>query len=104
ELVVKKGSIPNFIQGLLLQWLNPKAWVACASGAALFSNSETHTTLITFMVIYFVVCYLSLAAWAVLGDRVSILLNSTLRIRIFNLAMGGMLIATACYMVYLHYW
>ncbi|MNN63401.1 hypothetical protein D3C81_1787770 [compost metagenome] len=55
------------------------------------------------MAIYFVVCYLSLAAWAVLGDRVSIVLNSIRRIRIFNLTMGGMLIATACYMLYLQF-
>ncbi|AMB86307.1 lysine transporter LysE [Pseudomonas agarici] len=103
ELVVEKGDVPSFMQGFLLQWLNPKAWVACASGAALFSSPHTHTTLITFMAIYFVVCYISLAAWAVLGDRVSVLLNGTMRIRIFNLAMGGMLIATAFYMFYLQF-
>lgn len=103
ELVVEKGNIPSFMQGFLLQWLNPKAWIACASGAALFSNPQTHAPMITFMGIYFVVCYLSLAAWAVLGDRVSILLNSTLRIRFFNLAMGAMLIATACYMLYIQF-
>lgn len=101
ELVVERASAPGFMQGFLLQWLNPKAWVACASGAALFSDPQAHAPLIAFMAIYFVVCYLSLAAWAVLGDRVSILLDSRLRIRIFNLAMGGMLIATAAYMLYL---
>lgn len=103
ELVVEKADIPNFMQGVLLQWLNPKAWIACASGAALFSSPQTHTPLMIFMAIYFVVCYLSLAAWAVLGDRVSIVLSSTRRIRIFNLTMGGMLIATACYMLYLQF-
>ncbi|MFO3664173.1 LysE family translocator [Pseudomonas sp. SZ57] len=103
ELVVEKGDVPSFMQGFLLQWLNPKAWIACASGAALFSSPHTHTTLITFMSIYFVVCYISLAAWAVLGDRVSVLLNGTMRIRIFNLLMGGMLIATAFYMLYLQF-
>lgn len=103
ELAVEEADIPNFLQGFMLQWLNPKAWVACASGAALFSSPHTHLTLITFMGIYFVVCYLSLAAWAVLGDRVSTLLNSALRIRLFNLAMGGMLMATAGYMIYLQF-
>lgn len=103
ELNVEKGDIPNFMQGFLLQWLNPKAWIACASGAVLFSTPQTYTTLLTFIIIYFVICYLSLAAWAVLGDRVSILLNSVPRIRIFNLVMGGMLILTACYMLYLQF-
>ena len=101
ELTVEKADAPGFMQGFLLQWLNPKAWIACASGAALFSDPQTHATLIVFMTIYFIVCYVSLAAWAALGDRVSILLDSRLRIRVFNLAMGGMLIATAGYMLYL---
>ncbi|WP_122315872.1 LysE family translocator [Pseudomonas cichorii] len=103
ELAIGKTDIPSFAQGFLLQWLNPKAWIACASGAALFSSPHTHTPLITFVAIYFAVCYLSLAAWAVLGERVSILLSNALRIRIFNLTMGGMLIATACYMLYLQF-
>lgn len=100
---VAKSPIPTFVQGVLLQWLNPKAWIACASGAALFSSPDTPTSLIVFMAIYFVVCYLSLAAWAVLGDRASILLNSARRIRIFNLTLGAMLIATASYMMYLQF-
>ncbi|MFR0687892.1 LysE family translocator [Enterobacterales bacterium AE_CKDN230030158-1A_HGKHYDSX7] len=103
ELVLEEADTPNFMQGFMLQWLNPKAWIACASGAALFSSPHTHTVLATFTLIYFVICYLSLAVWAVLGDRVSILLTSTLRIRIFNWLMGGMLIATAFYMLYLQF-
>ncbi|OOL21545.1 lysine transporter LysE, partial [Klebsiella aerogenes] len=48
--------------------------------------------------IYFIVCYLSLAAWAVLGKNISTLLNSIGRIRAFNFCMGGILITTAFYM------
>ncbi len=100
EISVEKKRTPTFMEGFLLQWLNPKAWIACASGAALFSDPHTHATLLAFIAVYFLICYLSLAAWAVLGDRVSVLLKSRLRIRVFNLAMGGMLIATAGYLVY----
>jgi len=99
-LALEKGETPTFLQGALLQWLNPKAWIAGAAGTALFSRPQTHATLITFIAIYFVVCYVSLAAWAVLGDRAALMLNSARRVRIFNLAMGGMLIAIACYMLY----
>lgn len=99
ELALKKAEIPGFVQGFLLQWLNPKAWIACASGVALFSDSSTHTMLITFIIIYFSVCYISLAAWAILGNKVSTLLSSAQRIRVFNVLMGGLLIMTACYML-----
>lgn len=99
ELSLKKSEAPGFAQGFLLQWLNPKAWIACASGVALFTEPSNNISLIVFIIIYFLVCYLSLAVWAVLGKNVSILLNSTGRIRAFNLCMGGILISTALYML-----
>lgn len=99
ELSLTKTETPGFVQGFLLQWLNPKAWIACASGVVLFSEPSNNTPLTVFIIIYFLVCYFSLAAWAVLGNKVSILLNSTQRIRTFNFLMGGLLIVTACYML-----
>ncbi|MDV0594536.1 MULTISPECIES: LysE family translocator [unclassified Enterobacter] len=100
ELSLTKSEAPGFIQGFLLQWLNPKAWIACASGVVLFSDPSNNIPLIIFITIYFLVCYLSLAAWAVLGKNISALLNSIGRIRAFNLCMGGTLIITASYMLF----
>ena len=99
DLALQKTETPGFIQGFLMQWFNPKAWTACASGAALFSAPTTNPTVAVFIMIYFVVCYLSLASWAVIGDRVSMLLRSRQRIRTFNLLMGSSLIVTAGYML-----
>ncbi|MDM7027391.1 LysE family translocator, partial [Klebsiella michiganensis] len=59
ELSLKKNDTPGFVQGFLLQWLNPKAWIACASGVALFSEPATQTMLMVFIIIYFLVCYIS---------------------------------------------
>ncbi|EKR9382720.1 MULTISPECIES: LysE family translocator [Raoultella] len=99
DLPLQKAETPGFIQGFLMQWFNPKAWTACASGAALFSDPATRTTVSVFIMIYFLVCYLSLASWAILGDKVSMLLRSRQRIRTFNLLMGSSLIVTAGYML-----
>jgi threonine/homoserine/homoserine lactone efflux protein len=74
--------------------------MASASGASLFSSPDGNQLFLTFSAIYFVVCYFSLFAWAVLGDKVTIILNSQLRVRCFNALMGGTLIATACYLLY----
>lgn len=98
--VNKEGSTPKFFEGFLLQWLNPKAWIACVSGASIFSSTESYAPFLTFTTIYFLVCYASLAVWAVLGDRVSILLNSHFRLRFFNFLMGFLLILTAGYLLY----
>ncbi|NMM28239.1 MAG: LysE family translocator [Glaciimonas sp.] len=101
EISLNNRDVPTFLQGFLLQWLNPKAWIACASGVALFADPDNHAALIAFVSVYFLICYASLAAWALLGDRASVFLNNRLRIRLFNLSMGGMLIASACYMMYM---
>lgn len=96
------GKAPGFLQGWLLQWLNPKAWIACASGAALFTEPASQARFFLFAAIYCVVCYLSLAAWAVLGRQASFLLTSRRRARLFNLCMGGMLVGCAVYLFVPH--
>ncbi len=101
-LEVKQVEIPTFYEGFLLQWLNPKAWIACVSGVSIFSCATSYGPFLTFSSIYFLVCYASLGAWAILGDKVSVLLNSDQRLRLFNIAMGILLIITAGYLVYNH--
>lgn len=96
----KERARPKFYEGFLLQWLNPKSWIACASGAAIFSSSESHIQFLTFVSIYFLVCYSSLALWAVLGDKMSLLLKNGTRLRLFNILMGSLLILTASFLCF----
>lgn len=100
ELAIEEQNRPTFIQGFLLQWLNPKAWIACMTGVSLFSEPNDNKVFLTFSLIYFVVCYLSLFSWSVLGEKVTILLNSHLKLRIFNQLMGGLLIVTGGFLLY----
>jgi len=100
SLNVKEQKLPTFIQGFLLQWLNPKAWIASMAGVSLFSDIESNQVFLTFLFIYFLVCYLSLFSWSVLGDKVTILLNNQLRLQLFNQLMGGLLIVTAFLLLY----
>ncbi len=99
EMAVKNRMAPRFWEGFFLQWLNPKAWIACVSGASLFSHTESYTTFLTFATLYSIVCYVSLLFWAILGNKVSFLLSSRLRLRLFNISMGLLLIATALYLI-----
>lgn len=99
DMSLTKTNSPGFVQGFVMQWINPKAWTACASGAALFSEPANPATALVFITIYFLVCYLSLSAWALIGEKVSVLLRSTRHLRTFNVLMGGLLLITACYML-----
>ncbi|SCY13966.1 LysE family translocator [Desulfoluna spongiiphila] len=100
ELNIEEQNRPTFIQGFLMQWLNPKAWLACMAGVSMFSSPISNRIFITFSLIYFVVCYLSLFAWSVLGNKVTVILKNELRIIFFNKIMGGLLIFTAAFLLY----
>ena len=96
-------NIPTFMQGVLLQWLNPKAWIAAVAGTALFSASQNSQHLIWFILIYFVVCYASLFFWGIMGEKLTRFLNTEQRAKIFNVLMGIILMFIAVHMCWQHF-
>jgi threonine/homoserine/homoserine lactone efflux protein len=100
ELDIEDQKQPTFMQGVLLQWLNPKAWIASVAGVSLFSAANDIRVFLSFSFIYFLVCYLSLFSWSLLGEKVTIVLNSQFRLQLFNRLMGGLLIVTAFFLLY----
>ncbi|NQY54372.1 MAG: LysE family translocator [Campylobacteraceae bacterium] len=93
EIKNKNNNVLKFYQGFILQWLNPKAWIASISGISMFSMSLN--TIYLFILIYFIICYLSLSFWAFIGERTTKFLNTNKRLKIFNVLMGSFLIFTA---------
>lgn len=97
-------KIPTFIQGALMQWLNPKAWIAAVAGTGLFSTGHIHAVLLVFVVIYFVVCYLSLLLWGIAGEKLASFLNTGNRARFFNIVMGLLLILISLEMCWRYFY
>ena len=95
----KAMDLPGFWHGFLLQWLNPKAWAACLAGVSAFKLSDSTTMLMLFVGLYFVICYLSIASWAVLGKTIES--NLKHHIRLLNGFMGSALILVALYLLYI---
>lgn len=98
-------QIPTFMQGVLMQWLNPKAWIAAVAGTGLFSVAQIDHALGIFVFIYFVVCYLSLLLWGIAGEKLANFLNRGNRARIFNVVMGSILILISidmCWSYFFH--
>lgn len=92
-------SLPSFSKGVLLQWLNPKAWIACLSGITAFQLSESMTLLISFTTLYLIICFFSISGWAALGNKLKILLKNANHLMRFNQLMGLGLIAIAGYLL-----
>jgi len=92
-----QDSSSSFLHGALLQWLNPKAWIACLSAITAFNLGDTDQLLL-FTGLYFLICYASIGSWALAGDKISQLLSTTENRRWFNRIMGGMLITVGGYL------
>lgn len=99
DIEAGESQSPKFGQGVLMQWLNPKAWIACLSGTAAFGLDTSAVRLWSFVAIYFIICYLSLAAWGFLGSKIQFLARVKNGVLVFNLFTGGSLIIVAIYLL-----
>ncbi len=58
---------PGFVTGALMQWLNPKAWLASASGIGAYTSANDLQEILVFALLYLPICWLSLASWVYAG-------------------------------------
>ncbi|HEY0289090.1 MAG TPA: LysE family translocator [Pseudomonas sp.] len=91
---------PSLLHGAAMQWLNPKAWLAAVAGMGAFVASGEARLIGIFALIYFVICYLSVACWAYAGAFLAQYLGSPARIRRFNRCMALLLASCAVSMVF----
>ncbi|MBU7438542.1 LysE family translocator [Paraburkholderia fungorum] len=90
---------PSFAYGAAMQWLNPKAWLASLAGMGAYAADGDGRLVWQFTVVYFVVCYLSIASWAYAGTFLRRYLQKPKRVKLFNRAMATLLAASALYLL-----
>ena len=89
---------PSMLLGAGMQWVNPKAWLASAAGIGAFASSGNLADVWTFAGIYFVICYVSIAAWAAAGAFLHKVLTQPAKVRALNRALAATLVVSAGYM------
>lgn len=82
---------PTLLGGAAMQWLNPKAWLASVAGMGAFAADGNSATVSHFALIYFIVCYASIACWAVAGSYLQRHLAKAAGVRLFNRVMAALL-------------
>jgi threonine/homoserine/homoserine lactone efflux protein len=89
----------SFWQSAAFQYANPKAWMLAAATAGSFMASKATIARIAIVVIVFSIAAMgSLVTWAWVGAALRNWLGVGSRMRIFNLAMGVLLAATALWL------
>lgn len=83
------------LQGVLIQSLNPKAWLVALSGVSLFvPHTASAAGLWLFCAVSGVICFVSIACWAALGTLVRRWLQQPRYQRIFNHVLALLLLLT----------
>ncbi|MEH6631196.1 MAG: LysE family translocator [Halopseudomonas aestusnigri] len=84
----------SFIQGVLFQWVNPKAWIVSISAVASFSMPDAEPLLQSSLIalIFTLVAFPSVSIWAVIGSTIAKYLQSPRVLKIFNLAIATLLV------------
>ena len=96
ELTAQSGKkAPDFITGALMQWLNPKAWLASLSGIAAYIPAADISQLLIFAGIYLPICWLSLSAWLWAGIALRHYLQKPASMRLLNKSLA-LLLAVSC--------
>ncbi|WP_130905689.1 LysE family translocator [Pseudomonas sp. Sample_22] len=93
------GRAPSMLYGAVMQWLNPKAWLACVAGMGAFVADGEARLVWQFAAIYLVICYLSVGCWAYAGTFLRGYLNNPANMRWFNRSMALLLAVSAVYLL-----
>lgn len=95
----KSARAPSLLYGAVMQWLNPKAWLAALAGMGAYAANGDAAQVWIFTAIYFVICYVSLACWAYAGAFLRPYLQEPRRIRLFNRLLAVLLAGSAGYLL-----
>ena len=89
---------PGFMTGALMQWLNPKAWLAAASGIGAYTGGEVGQ-LWLFAGLYLPICWLSLGSWVYAGAFLRDNVQRPEVLVAINRSLALLLAASALYLV-----
>jgi threonine/homoserine/homoserine lactone efflux protein len=88
------GRPMNFLEAAAFQWVNPKAWMMAIAAISTYTPGRDNVTeTLVVAVIFALLAWPSCAFWAGVGVAVR-LFASDRAMRIFNLAMAGLLVAS----------
>ncbi|WP_290699077.1 LysE family translocator [Amphritea sp.] len=90
---------PSFITGAMMQWLNPKAWLASASGIGAYTSGNDMQQVLIFSAIYLPICWLSLGSWVYAGAFLRRYINQPTILKTINRTLAILLVGSCFYLI-----
>lgn len=85
----------TFIQAALFQWVNPKAWTMALTAVSAYTlPADPIVSLMIVAAVFGAINLPSVGSWTLLGMQLRRFLSDPLKLRIFNVTMAVILVAT----------
>jgi len=89
------GRPMTFLEGAAFQWVNPKAWAICLSVVAAYTiPAQFISSIMTAATLFLAINLLCVAVWTGFGVALKRILQNRRWLRIFNVAMALLLVAS----------
>lgn len=82
----------TFLQAVLFQWVNPKAWTMALTAISVYAPSKSVTAILLVAFIFGAVNLPCISSWTALGQKIKGFLTSNKRLRVFNITMASLLV------------
>jgi threonine/homoserine/homoserine lactone efflux protein len=84
----------TFLQSAAFQWVNPKGWAMALGAISLYASGREMAAIAWIAGTYVLTGIGSTTTWVLIGERVGRLLQQPKRLRVFNITMALLLVAS----------
>lgn len=89
-----EGKPITFLQAVLFQWVNPKAWTMALTALTVYAPSQNLGAVLLVAAVFGLINLPCVSCWTLLGQQLQRLLTSRRRLVIFNVSMAVLLVAS----------
>ena len=94
-----RGKPMSFVQAMLFQWVNPKAWSMALTAIALYAPDRNLAAVALVAAVFGVINLPSTSLWAVMGQALRGWLSSPARLKAFNWTMAALLVGSLALLI-----
>ena len=94
-----RGKPMGFVQAMLFQWVNPKAWSMALTAIALYAPDRQLIAVLWVALVFGVINLPSCSSWAVMGTALRGWLSNPARLRAFNWTMAALLVGSLALLI-----
>ena len=89
---LSKAKPITFLQAVMFQWVNPKAWTMSLTAISVYAPSKSISAVLLVAAVFGAINLPCISSWTVLGQKMQTYLTNNKRLKTFNFTMASLLV------------